>query len=45
MKQIHLWRQWGPGFRAYLKLIEPREPQFALSTMRITRGSTNGTGT
>jgi hypothetical protein len=30
MKQIHLWRQWGPGFRAYPKLIEPREPQFAL---------------
>ena len=21
MKQIHLWRQWGPGFRAYPKLI------------------------
>ena len=30
MKQIHLWRQWGSGFRAYPKLIEPREPQFAL---------------
>ena len=30
MKQIHLWRQWGPGFRAYPRLIEPRETQFAL---------------